>query len=292
MRRIAGLVGAQAVAKKFAANPDLWLETVVPEDRELVTDRSRRLLAGEHVGPIEHRIVRKDLAIRWVRSTLVPRFDHSSVMVGFGGLIQDISERRALEEQLLQAQKMEEIGRLAGGVAHDFNNLLTAVLGYVEVARLDLPEDLPADHALRSDLDEIGAAGHRAATLTRQLLAFASKQIVASVRLDLSALVTDLLKMLRPLLGENIDVETSLEPAIGTIEADPGQIQQLLVNLAVNARDAMPEGGRLTLLVSGHAESTMLPAGLIDVDAAFLPKPFTPERLARKVREVLDAPEG
>ncbi|HEX7611234.1 MAG TPA: PAS domain-containing protein [Candidatus Limnocylindrales bacterium] len=278
--------------EEFATDPNLWLEIVVPDDRVVVVDQTRRVLAGECVGPIEYRILRKNGSLRWVRNTLVPRFDHSSVLVGYDGLIQDISERRALQEQLLQAQKMEGIGRLAGSVAHDFNNLLTAVLGYVKMARLDLPEDLPADHALRSDLNEIGAAGDRAATLTRQLLAFASKQIVASVRLDLSALVTDLLKMLRPLLGENIDVETSLEPAIGTIEADPGQIQQLLVNLAVNARDAMPEGGRLTLLVSGHAESTMLPAGLIDVDAAFLPKPFTPERLARKVRDVLDAPEG
>ncbi|HEX7497963.1 MAG TPA: ATP-binding protein, partial [Candidatus Limnocylindrales bacterium] len=126
-------------------------------------------------------------------------------------------------------------------------NLLTAILGYVEVARLDLPDDLPADHPLRSDLDEIGAAGDRAASLTRQLLTFASKQIVAPVRLDLSAVVADLLKMLKPLLGEDISIETSLEPALGAVEADPGQVQQLLVNLAVNARDAMPEGGRLII---------------------------------------------
>ena len=234
-------------ADDLSNNPLLWLEMVVPEDRSLVVDQSRRVLAGERAGPVEHRIVRKDGAIRWVRNTPVPHFDLSGTLLAYDGLIQDITERRALQEQLLQAQKVEGIGRLAGGVAHDFNNLLTAILGYVEMAKVDLAEELPADHAIRVDLDEIHAAGERAASLTRQLLTFASKQIVAPVRLDLSALVADLLKMLRPLLGENITVDTVLEPEIGTIEADPGQIQQLLVNLAVNARDAMPEGGRLVI---------------------------------------------
>jgi two-component system cell cycle sensor histidine kinase/response regulator CckA len=225
----------------------LWHEIVIPEDRRLVVDLSRRILAGERVSPLEHRIVRKDGALRWVRNTLVPRFDPSGALVAYDALIQDVTERRALQEQLLQAQKMEGIGRLAGGVAHDFNNLLTAILGYLEMARLELPQDLPADSAIRADLDEIGAAGERAASLTRQLLTFASKQIVAPVRLDLTALVADLLKMLRPLLGDNIAVETDLEAGVGTIEADPGQIQQLLVNLTVNAVDAMPDGGRLII---------------------------------------------
>jgi two-component system, cell cycle sensor histidine kinase and response regulator CckA len=234
-------------SQEMADDSNLWLSMVVPEDRDQVVDQSCRLMAGESVGAIEHRIQRKDGALRWVRNTLVPRFDSSGRLVAYDGLVQDVTVRRALEEQLLQAQKMDGIGRLAGGIAHDFNNLLTAILGYVEMARLDLPADLPADHALKSDLDEIGTAGDRAAGLTRQLLAFASKQIVAPVRLDLSALVADILKMLRPLLGENIVIETVLESGIGTIEADPGMIQQLLVNLSVNARDAMPDGGRLII---------------------------------------------
>jgi two-component system, cell cycle sensor histidine kinase and response regulator CckA len=234
-------------AEEFAANPYLWLDMVFPADRELATDRIRSLLASRHMEPLEHRLVRKDGAVRWVRTTLVPHFDPLGSLVSYDGLIQDITERRALEEQLLQAQKMEGIGRLAGGIAHDFNNLLTAILGYVEMARLDLPADLPLDDSLRTDLDEIRAAGDRAASLTRQLLTFASKQLVAPVRLDLSAVVADLLKMLRPLLGENIEVETALEPHVGSVEADPNQIQQLLVNLTVNARDAMPDGGRLII---------------------------------------------
>jgi two-component system cell cycle sensor histidine kinase/response regulator CckA len=234
-------------SEELSSDPLLWLGIVVPSDRAFVVEQSRRVLAGELVEPLEHRIVRKDGALRWVRSTLVSRFDASGALVAYDALIQDVTERRALREQLLQAQKMEGIGRLAGGVAHDFNNLLTAILGYVEMARLELPADLAVDHPIRADLDEIGAAGERAASLTRQLLTFASKQIVAPVRLDLSTLIADLLKMMRPLLGENIAVETDLEAAIGTIEADPSQIQQLLVNLTVNARDAMPEGGRLII---------------------------------------------
>jgi two-component system, cell cycle sensor histidine kinase and response regulator CckA len=232
---------------ELSRDPVLWREIVFPADRPLLAEQTRQLLAGEQVRPLEHRIVRKDGVVRWVRNTLVPRFDRSGALVAYDALIADVTERRLLQEQLLEAQKMEGIGRLAGGVAHDFNNLLTAILGYLEMARLDMPDDLGPDHALRSDLAEVAAASQRAASLTRQLLTFASKQLVAPERLDLSALVADLLKMLRPLLGEDVVVETDLEPEPATIEADPGQIQQLLVNLAVNARDAMPDGGRFVI---------------------------------------------
>ena len=126
---------------------------------------------------------------------------------------------------------MEGIGRLAGGVAHDFNNLLTAILGYVEMCKLDLPAGAAGRPSGPADLQEVATAGERAATLTRQLLTFASRQIVAPVRLDLSALVADSLKMLQRLLGDDIEIETSLESGLGTVEADPGQIEQLLVNL-------------------------------------------------------------
>ena len=234
-------------AEELSGDPGLWFSLVVAQDREAAADQVRRILAGERTAPLEYRILRKDGTVRWVRHTPVLRLDADGTPIAYDGVIQDISERRTLQEQLLQSQKMEGIGRLAGGVAHDFNNLLTAILGYVEMCKLDLPPDLPADHPARLDLNEVGTAGERAATLTRQLLAFASRQIVAPVRLDLSALVADSLKMLQRLLGDDIEIESALDPSVGTVEADPGQIQQLLVNLTVNARDAMPDGGRLLI---------------------------------------------
>ena len=237
-------------AEELSGDLDLWPSLVVAEDREAAADQVRRLLAGENTGPLEHRIQRKDGAIRWVRHTPVLRFDADGKPIAYDGLVQDITERRALQEQLVQSQKMESIGRLAGGVAHDFNNLLTAILGYVEMCKLDLPPGLPDDHAARQDLQEIAAAGERAAMLTRQLLTFASRQIVAPVRLDLSALLTDSLKMLQRLIGDDIQVETAFDPDAGAVEADAGQIQQVLVNLTVNARDAMPKGGRLLIETS------------------------------------------
>ena len=234
-------------SEELTRDHDLWMSMVVPEDRGAANDQIRRILAGEPTGPLEHRIVRKDGTVRWVRHTPVLRTDADGTPIAYDGVVQDITERRALHEQLLQLQKMEGIGRLAGGVAHDFNNLLTAILGYVEMCRLDLPPELPADHPARLDLQEVASAGERAATLTRQLLAFASRQIVAPVRLDMNALVADSLKMLQRLLGDDIEIETSLEAGVATVEADAGQIQQLLVNLTVNARDAMPNGGRLLI---------------------------------------------
>ena len=155
----------------------------------------------------------------------------------------DVTERRALERQFLQAQKMEAVGRLAGGVAHDFNNLLTAILGYADL----LLDGLPTLSPLRPDLEEIRKAANRAGALTRQLLAFSRKQVLEMRVLDLNELVADMDKMLQRLLGEDIDVLTKLGSALGAVRADAGQLEQVIVNLAVNARDAMPEGGRLTI---------------------------------------------
>jgi nitrogen-specific signal transduction histidine kinase len=155
----------------------------------------------------------------------------------------DISERRRLEAQLLHAQKMESVGQLAGGVAHDFNNLLTAISGYADLARATLQ---PVD-AAQGDLEEIQKAVQRASGLTRQLLAFARKQVIAPRILNLNDLIIDVGKLLRRLIGEDIHLVTHTALNLGAVTADPHQIEQLLVNLAVNARDAMPDGGALTI---------------------------------------------
>jgi PAS domain S-box-containing protein len=158
-------------------------------------------------------------------------------------LAYDVTERSFLEEQLRQSQKMEAIGQLAGGIAHDFNNLLTAITGYSELSM----RRLRAEDPLLSNLHEIKKAGDRAASLTRQLLAFSRKQVLQPKVLDLNSVVSDLEKMLRRLIGEDIELCTVLEPKVGSIKVDPGQIEQIIMNLAVNARDAMPLGGKLII---------------------------------------------
>jgi len=158
-------------------------------------------------------------------------------------LAQDITERKQLELQLRQSQKMEAVGCLAGGVAHDFNNLLTVIIGNSEL----LLDQFKNDDPIGQDLKAIGQAGHKAASLTRQLLAFSRKQVLQPEVLDLNKAVTDHLKMLRRLIGEDIEVVTILEPAPKSVQADPGQLEQVLMNLSVNARDAMPMGGKLTI---------------------------------------------
>jgi PAS domain S-box-containing protein len=168
-------------------------------------------------------------------------------------LATDITERRLAEEalrkseeQLQQSQKLESIGRLAGGIAHDFNNLLTAINGYSELTLRELNLDDP----LRRNIEEIKKAGDRAASLTRQLLAFSRKQVLKPKVLDLNAIILDIEKMLRRLIGEDIDLRTVIQSRLGKIKADPGQIEQVIMNLAVNARDAMPKGGTLTVEAS------------------------------------------
>jgi PAS domain S-box-containing protein len=156
---------------------------------------------------------------------------------------EDVTEQRVLERQLRMAQKMEAVGRLSGGIAHDFNNLLGVIIGYSQVLKKKLgPENPLHEHA-----EEVEKAGQRAATLTRQLLAFSRQQVLTPAVLNLNVLVTDLLKMLPRLLGEDIEVTTSLVPDLGQVKADQGQIEQVIINLAVNARDAMPDGGALRI---------------------------------------------
>jgi two-component system, cell cycle sensor histidine kinase and response regulator CckA len=161
----------------------------------------------------------------------------------------DVTERRRTAEQLLQAQKMEAIGRLAGGIAHDFNNLLTTILGYSEL----ILRSHPADEPLRDEVNEIRRASERAASLTRQLLAFSRKQVIAPRVLNLNDVVAEVAKLLERLIGEDISLATDLDPSLGAVLADPVQLEQVLLNLTINSRDAMPQGGRITLATRNAA---------------------------------------
>jgi PAS domain S-box-containing protein len=167
-------------------------------------------------------------------------------LIGILGIGRDVTERVQLEQQLRQAQKMEAVGRLAGGIAHDFNNILTAITGYADL----LLEDLRPTDSRHQDVAEIRKAADRAAGLTRQLLAFSRQQVLQPSVIDVKTLVGDLEKMLGRLLGEDVELGTRLAPDTGRVKADAGQLEQVLMNLAVNARDAMPDGGKLTLETS------------------------------------------
>jgi PAS domain S-box-containing protein len=242
------------------AEPLKFFDAVHPEDRGRLRRGQARL--REHGKfDVEFRIVHPDGSVRWVhdRGFLVP--DVPGRPSRAAGITTDVTEQKHLEEQLRQAQKMESLGRLAGGMAHDFNNLMTAVLGHASFAATSLPET----HEARAELEEIREAALRASELTRQLLAFARRQLVAPRVVDVNELVVSLDGLLRRLLGEDVELSTHLEGAPLCARIDPTQLEQVLVNLAVNARDAMPSGGRLVLVTADvvvHEERhPALPAG-------------------------------
>jgi two-component system, cell cycle sensor histidine kinase and response regulator CckA len=185
---------------------------------------------------------RKDGSAFWNELTISPVADCEGRLTHFVGTQTDVTRRRELEDQYRQSQKMEAIGQLAGGIAHDFNNLMTIIIGYSDM----MGDQLTEERALEN-LQEIRKAGERAASLTRQLLAFGRKQVLTLEKLDLNEVVRDTQKMLRRIIGEDIELVTLFVPRLKLVEADPGQLEQVLVNLAVNARDAMPQGGKLTI---------------------------------------------
>ena len=235
-KQIYGLTAAGEVVRgaDFAA-------AIHPDDRPRIDAHVRETLRGKSDFVAEFRVVRSDGTVCWVSASGKPIADEGGRPVRLVGISMDITERKRLEQELSEAQKLESIGRLAGGVAHDFNNLLTAILAYTDMADEIVPAGTPSEY-----LAEIRAAANRAADLTRQLLAFARRQVVTLRAVDLNTLIEEIAGMLRRLIGEDIEFRTDLEPGLWPVLVDPGQIGQVLTNLAVNARDAMPHGGRLT----------------------------------------------
>jgi two-component system cell cycle sensor histidine kinase/response regulator CckA len=217
-------------------------DTIAPEHVSKTREMMAKKLAGEKVTAYEVDLLAKDgkrIAVE-VNTKLVLQ---DGVPVGVQGIARDVTERKHLEDQLRQSQKLEGIGQLAGGIAHDFNNLLTAINGYSSLAL----QRIEGNASVKTYLEEIKKAGDRAANLTRQLLAFGRKQILQPLPLSLNDIVTDMSKMLQRLIGEDIQLSAKLTTDLKRVKADPGQIEQVLVNLIVNARDAMPQGGKLTI---------------------------------------------
>ncbi len=216
---------------------DVYIE---PAERDLMLEE---LEQSGKVASREARWKRKDGKVITVRLSGRAVRDLQGRITGYEKIVEDVTERRALEEQLRQSQKMEAVGRLAGGVAHDFNNLLTVIKGYSEL----LLEGLTASDHHREEVEEIRKAADRAAGLTRQLLAFSRQQVLAPKVLNLNGIVSNMDRLLNRLIGEDVGLFTILEPVLGSVKADPGQIEQVIMNLAVNARDAMPRGGKLII---------------------------------------------
>jgi PAS domain S-box-containing protein len=215
---------------------------VPPHLRAHVDEVGREMLAGKGGERSTNENLTKDgrtISCEWYNTPLI---DDSGRVLGVASLVQDVTERVALEDRLRQSQKMEAVGRLAGGVAHDFNNLLTVILGYTQI----LSDGLPAGR-LADSTGQIRAAAERAAGITRQLLAFSRKQVLSPRIIDLNEIMMNLDSLLRRLIGEDIEVLTVPATGLGSVKADPGQIEQVIMNLVLNARDAMPSGGKLTI---------------------------------------------
>ncbi len=225
-----------------------------PEDVPRWHESLRACLEDGVEHNLEMRIVRPDGTVRWVTTLGDAQRDASGKALRVLGVVMDVTDRKQaekervkLEAQLRHAQKMEAVGRLAGGVAHDFNNILTAILGHIELSRASVPERTPATGPLIDAMGQIELSAERAAALTRQLLAFSRRQVARPRSISLSKVVTDLDKMLGRLIPATISLETDLEPKLQPVWADAGQFEQVIVNLVVNAVDAMPGGGRLTI---------------------------------------------
>ena len=231
------------------------LALIHPDDREKATKISSEAAKEGKSYKLEHRVIHPDdgqVLNLLITGDVIQNEKNETIKIA--GTVQDITERkrseeslRKSEEQLRQAQKLESIGRLAGGIAHDFNNLLTTIIGYSEL--ISLEEDL--NDTTKEGVREIKNSAERAAKLTQQLLAFSRKQVLQPQVIDFNHLITRLGRMLKRLIGEDIDLTTKLDSKLGHIKADPGQVEQVIMNLVVNARDAMPGGGTLTIETQG-----------------------------------------
>lgn len=221
-------------------------EQIHPDDRKAVAAAAEEARTTGSGRRVEYRIRHKNGDWRVVESTASAVRNALGAVEKLVIVNRDITERRQLEQQLVLSQRLEAVGRLSGGIAHDFNNLLGVIIGYSEA----LQQRIGSDDSFREAVDEIQKAGQRAAAMTQQLLAFSRKQVLEPKIFDLNVVVIDVEKMLRRLIGEDVELKIAAAPALGRVKADRGQIEQVIMNLAVNARDAMPLGGKLTIETS------------------------------------------
>lgn len=270
--------------QEWMQNPYLWYERIHPEDKERAVAEEKRIWASKNDSPFksQYRMVARDGTDVWVSDECVIVRDERGEPLYYRGVLIDITDlkeaelaQQRLTEQLRQSQKMDAIGRLAGGVAHDFNNLLSVIINYSHFVIEVLEEDDPR----RSDVAEILRAGERASTLVHQLLTFSRKEIVSPAVLNLNDVFTDMEALLRTTIGEQVSLVTSLDPNLWPTKADRGQLEQVIANLAVNARDAMPGGGTLRVRTRNLASA-----------GAELPRGFPPGRYV--CLEVDDTGEG
>jgi two-component system cell cycle sensor histidine kinase/response regulator CckA len=236
--RIFGVLPGQ-----FDGSSETFYSLVHEADRAVVRAAFQAAVEDSVPYDIEHRIVRRDGSERWVHERADVLRDDRGEPIRVVGAVQDITDRRQLEDQVRHAQKMEAVGRLAGGIAHDLNNALTAIAGYAELALGQVPDE----HPVREDLEEIRRAAERASSVTGHMLEFSRKRVLEPRVFNLNETVIAMARMLSRLLGSDIEVGTRLHPALPPILGDPGHVEQAIINLAVNARDAMPNGGRLDL---------------------------------------------
>jgi signal transduction histidine kinase/CheY-like chemotaxis protein len=229
--------------EKWLQEGDFWVQHVHPEDRDHVIERCRKAIAEGRDYSFLYRAIAANGKTIWLQDIVRVVRDDRGRIRQLRGVMVDVTEHQQLEEEFRQAQKMEAVGRLAGGVAHDFNNLLTIISGYAQLA-LDF---LEPESQLRPYVDEILRAGDRASGLVRRLLAFTRRQSMEPQVLDLNGVVKGTEKMVRRLIGEDIEVVTALPPGLGMVRSDPAQLEQVIFNLSVNARDAMPNGGKLII---------------------------------------------
>lgn len=227
----------------FYQSPDLINSIVYEEDRALFTDHIHEALKDGQPIPIEFRIISKDGQIKWIRHVCKSIYNEEGRFLGVRGSNADITHHKALEEQLLHSQKMESLGVFAGGIAHDFNNILTVIMGYSNVAQIQVPQDSP----IKRYLNEIENAARRASKLTQDLLSFSKRQIIKLAVVDINHIVTNMEGMFSRIIGEDIDLKVNLHHRELFIKADVHHIEQVLMNLVTNARDAMPNGGHLLI---------------------------------------------
>jgi PAS domain S-box-containing protein len=230
----------------FASTAGAWEKGLHPEDHAAAMEAIRSALCGEKEFNTEFRVLHPDGTVKFLQANGIVIRDVDGKPLRMIGMNRDVTEQRNLEQQLRESQKIEAVGRLAGGIAHDFNNLLTVILGYSELMLGQLDEK----SSLLKDVDEIKRAGERASSLTRQLLAFSRRQVLQPKVLDLNGVVSCMEKMLLRLIEEDVDFRTVLGKELWSVKADPGQIEQVVMNLVVNAKDAMPGGGKLTIETS------------------------------------------